>query len=93
MAFSVARFAAGGAALIRDRPLARNVPKLRPVFAGKDDYPREILLEAIVRSVEGRSVPALKHWLNAAVSATSGFWRVARRGCHSVIEAARQNST
>lgn len=33
-------------------PLARNVPKLRSVFAGRNDYPREILLEAIVRSVE-----------------------------------------
>ena len=33
-------------------PLARNVPKLRPVFAGHNDYPREILLESIVRSVE-----------------------------------------
>ena len=32
-------------------PLARNVPKLRSVFAGRNDYPREILLEAIVRSV------------------------------------------
>jgi len=35
-------------------PLARNVPKLRPVFKGRNDYPREILLEAIVRSVEER---------------------------------------
>lgn len=35
-------------------PLARNVPALRPVFAGQNDYPREILLEAIVRSVEER---------------------------------------
>ena len=33
-------------------PLARNVPKLRSVFAGRNDYPREILLEAIVRTVE-----------------------------------------
>lgn len=33
-------------------PFARNVPALRPVFAGHNDYPREILLEAIVRSVE-----------------------------------------
>jgi hypothetical protein len=33
-------------------PLARNVPKLRSLFAGRNDYPREILLEAIVRSVE-----------------------------------------
>lgn len=33
-------------------PLARNVPKLRSVFAGRNDYPREILLEAIVRSVQ-----------------------------------------
>lgn len=33
-------------------PLARNVPKLRRVFAGRNDYPREILLEAIVRLVE-----------------------------------------
>jgi hypothetical protein len=32
-------------------PLARNVPKLRRLFAGRNDYPREILLEAIVRSV------------------------------------------
>ena len=34
-------------------PLADNVPKLRPVFGGRNDYPREILLEAIVRTVEG----------------------------------------
>lgn len=33
-------------------PLARNVPGLRPLLAGHNDYPREILLEAIVRSVE-----------------------------------------
>lgn len=33
-------------------PLARNVPALRPILAGHNDYPREILLEAIVRSVE-----------------------------------------
>ena len=33
-------------------PLARNVPALRPMFRGRNDYPREILLEAIVRSVE-----------------------------------------
>ena len=33
-------------------PLARNVPVLRPVFGGRNDFPREILLEAIVRSVE-----------------------------------------
>ena len=33
-------------------PFARNVPALRPLFAGNNDYPREILLEAIVRSVE-----------------------------------------
>ena len=33
-------------------PLARNVPKLRSVFVGRNDYPREILLESIVRSVE-----------------------------------------
>lgn len=38
-------------------PLARNVPKLRSVFNGRNDFPREILLESIVRSVEqlGRS--------------------------------------
>ncbi len=33
-------------------PFARNDPALRPLFAGRNDYPREILLEAIVRSVE-----------------------------------------
>lgn len=33
-------------------PIARNVPGLRPILAGHNDYPREILLEAIVRSVE-----------------------------------------
>lgn len=33
-------------------PLADNVPKLRPVFGGRNDYPREILLQAIVRTVE-----------------------------------------
>lgn len=38
-------------------PLARNVPKLRPVFAGRNDYPREILLEAIVRFVEETDQP------------------------------------
>ena len=38
-------------------PLAGNVPKLRSVFAGRNDYPREILLEAIVRSVEERDQP------------------------------------
>ena len=38
-------------------PLARNVPKLRSMFAGRNDYPREILLEAIVRSVEELDQP------------------------------------
>ena len=33
-------------------PLARNVPTLRSVFGRRNDYPREILLEAIVRSAE-----------------------------------------
>ena len=33
-------------------PVARNAPKLRSVFAGHNDYPREILLESLVRSVE-----------------------------------------
>lgn len=33
-------------------PLARNVPTLRAQLAGRNDYPREILLEAIVRAVE-----------------------------------------
>ena len=33
-------------------PVARNVPGLRPQLAGHNGYPREILLEAIVRSVE-----------------------------------------
>jgi hypothetical protein len=33
-------------------PLAANVPKLSPMFAGRNDYPREILLESVVRSVE-----------------------------------------
>lgn len=38
-------------------PLARNAPKLRSAFAGRNDYPREILLEAIVRSVEQEDQP------------------------------------
>lgn len=38
-------------------PLARNVPKLRSVFAGRNDYPREILLEAIVRAVRETEQP------------------------------------
>ena len=33
-------------------PLARNVPRLRKMFNGRNDYPREILLETIVRTVE-----------------------------------------
>lgn len=40
-------------------PLANNVPKLRRVLAGRNDYPREILLEAIVRSVEESKEPLL----------------------------------
>lgn len=40
-------------------PLARNIPQLRSVFAGRNDYPREILLEAIVRSVEEQPPSAL----------------------------------
>jgi hypothetical protein len=36
-------------------PLAKNARKLRAVFAGRNDYPREILLEAIVRAVEEQS--------------------------------------
>lgn len=45
-------------------PLARNVPSLRPVLAGRNDFPREIMLEAIVRSVEehlGRSKGLERH--------------------------------
>lgn len=38
-------------------PLARNVPELRSVFARRNDFPREILLEAIVRSVEEADQP------------------------------------
>jgi hypothetical protein len=38
-------------------PLAHNSPKLRSVFAGRNDYPREILLEAIVRLVEEGDQP------------------------------------
>ena len=33
-------------------PFARNVPALRPLLAGHNDYPREILLEAIERLEE-----------------------------------------
>ena len=33
-------------------PFARNVPALRPLLAGRNDYPREILLETIVRWIE-----------------------------------------
>lgn len=33
-------------------PFARNVPALRPLLAGHNDYPREILLETIVRWIE-----------------------------------------
>ena len=38
-------------------PLASNVPKLRSVLTDRNDYPREILLEAIVRLVEEPSQP------------------------------------
>jgi hypothetical protein len=40
-------------------PFARNVPALRRIFAGRNDYPREILLDAIVRSVEEQLGPSL----------------------------------
>ena len=39
-------------------PLAHNVPKLRSVLNGRNDYPREILLETIVRSVEEQLGPS-----------------------------------
>lgn len=38
-------------------PLARNAPKLASAFAGRNDFPREILLEAVVRSVEDSEQP------------------------------------
>ncbi|HEV2596162.1 MAG TPA: hypothetical protein VGU01_13280 [Sphingomicrobium sp.] len=38
-------------------PFARKAPGLRRLFAGHNDYPREILLEAIVRSVEDQLGP------------------------------------
>ena len=52
-------------------PLARNVPGLRLLLAGHNDYPREILLEAIVRSVEEQLELQAGHFARQPDSASS----------------------
>ena len=48
-------------------PLARNNPKLRSVFRGRNDFPREVLLEAIVRSVEEQLGLSAEHPQSSSV--------------------------
>jgi hypothetical protein len=53
-------------------PLARNVPALRPFLGDHNDYPREILLEAIVRSVEEQADHSKKGSFGAINSLKAG---------------------